>query len=144
MSGAWASFPSPYMLLWPLSRRKEPQATRETGRSWWGVSSWGSSQSHLGRLRTYCVCRLGTAAYLNRAGDSDRHLFPLSPLGSLSPGTWSELDFRSWRRLLRALLQLSLTDFNPLSGIGTNLRNTPEQAQVLLLRGLEGRPMKGT
>lgn len=51
-------------------------------------------------------------------------------------GTWSELDFRSWRGLLRALPQLSLADFNPLSGIGTGLRNTPEQAQGLLLRGL--------
>ena len=56
------------------------------------------------------------------------HLWALS-------STWSELDFRSWRGLLRALPQLSLADFNPLSGTGTSLRNTPEH-QGLLLRGL--------
>lgn len=83
VSRAWTSFPSPYMLLeslGPLSRRKQPQATRGTGRHWWGAllkAMWGGS-------RTHRVCRLGTAAYINRAGDSDSHLFLLSPLGALS------------------------------------------------------------
>jgi hypothetical protein len=119
--------------LGPLSRRKKPQATRETGRSWWGVSSWGSSQSHLGRLPDTLFCQVGTTAYVYMAADSDRHYLHCH-LWALT-GTWSELDFRSWRGLLRAVPQLSLADFNPLSGTGTSLRNTPEH-QGLLLRGL--------
>lgn len=112
---SWASSP-PLICSWsllgpyPEGRSHRPPERQEGAGG--GSLPGGGLKAIWGGSRTCCVCRLGTAAYLSRAGDSDRHLFPLSPLGSLSPGTWSELDFRSWKSLLRALLQLSLADFN--------------------------------
>lgn len=136
MSCSWTSFP-PLICFWgllgpcPEGRSHRPPERQEGAGG--GSLPGGVLKAIWGGSRTLCICQLGTIAYVNRAADSDRHYLHCH-LWALT-GTWSELDFRSWRGLLRAVPQLSLADFNPLSGTGTSLRNTPEH-QGLLLRGL--------